>query len=68
MIILDKQTKIKLLKAIRTGQFDGEQFPELAEEIKTIQIEIIDHSSQVIHDSNENKTFEDSENTAIGSR
>lgn len=61
MIQLSKETKIKLLQAIKTGQFDGEKFPELSPEIKTVQIEIIDHSSQVRNDDYENKTYEDSE-------
>lgn len=29
MITLEKETKIKLLKAIKTGVFDSEIFPEL---------------------------------------
>lgn len=47
MITLAKETKIKLLKAIKTGQFDADQFPELREELHQIQIEIIDRADQV---------------------
>lgn len=47
MITLNKETKIKLLKCIKTGIFDGEQFPELASELKRIEIEVIDKSSDV---------------------
>lgn len=54
MITLSKQTKIKLLKAIKVGQFDGDDFPELLTELHKIQIEIIDRADQVRKD-NENK-------------
>lgn len=47
MIQLTKETKVKLLKAVQSGVFDGADFPELAPEIRTIQIEVIDHPSQV---------------------
>lgn len=47
MITLTKETKVKLLKAVQSGVFDGADFPELSPEIKTIQIELIDHPSQV---------------------
>ena len=47
MIVLDKKTKIKLLKAIKAGVFDGNEFPELATELKNITIEVIDSSDQV---------------------
>lgn len=47
MIQLTKATKIKLLKAIKTGFFDAEQFPELVIELQKISIELIDKSSDV---------------------
>ncbi len=47
MIQLTKATKIKLLKSIKTGQFDAEQFPELSVELQKITIELIDKASQV---------------------
>ena len=47
MIVLEKQTKIKLLKAIKTGQFDAEQFPELRQELHHIKIEVIRRADQV---------------------
>ena len=33
MITLTKDLKIRLLKAIKSGKFDGSQFPELAGEL-----------------------------------
>lgn len=62
MIQLSKETKVKLLKAIQTGIFDGEQFPELAGEIKTIQIEVINSRDQVKKDNYESIDIEGSEN------
>jgi len=47
MVQLNKETKIKLLKSIKSGVFDGEQFPELTTELSKINIELIDNSSQV---------------------
>ena len=47
MIPLGKETKIKLLKAIKTGQFDAEQFPELRQELHHIKIEVIRRADQV---------------------
>jgi len=47
MIQLTKATKIKLLKAIKTGVFDADQFPELQTELGKFSIELIDHPSQV---------------------
>ena len=49
MVKLEKHTKVKLLKAIRDGYFDGNQFPELAEERKFVEIELIDSPEQVDH-------------------
>jgi len=51
MIQLTKATKIKLLKSIKTGQFDAEQFPELSVELQKITIEIIDRADQVRKDN-----------------
>lgn len=59
MITLTKETKIKLLKAIKAGQFDGDDFPELLTELKKIQIEIIDRADQVRKDD---KDYEDTDN------
>lgn len=50
MIKIKKETKIKLLKAVKTGVFDGEQFPELQTELSNITIEIIDKTEQVDRD------------------
>jgi hypothetical protein len=50
MIPIGKETKIKLLKAIKAGQFDGDEFPELLTELKKIQIELISRRDQVIPD------------------
>jgi len=47
MIQLSKETKVKLLKAVQSGVFDGADFPELVTELKRIEIELIDHPSQV---------------------
>jgi hypothetical protein len=47
MITLEKETKIKLLKSIKTGTFDIEQFPELATELHKVTIEIINKADQV---------------------
>jgi hypothetical protein len=47
MITLEKETKIKLLKSIKTGTFDIEQFPELATELHIVTIEIINKADQV---------------------
>jgi uncharacterized protein YjiS (DUF1127 family) len=47
MITLEKETKIKLLKAIKTGVFDAEQFPELRTELHQIKIEVIRRADQV---------------------
>jgi hypothetical protein len=52
MIPIGKETKIKLLKAIKAGEFDGDDFPELLSELKKIQIEIIDRKDQVRNDDN----------------
>lgn len=59
MIQLSKETKVKLLKAIQSGVFDGADFPELVTELKRIEIEIIDRAEQVR--SYENKIDERSE-------
>jgi len=53
MITLTKATKIKLLKSIKSGIFDVEQFPELQTELAKFSIEIIDRADQVRKD-NEN--------------
>lgn len=50
MITLTKDTKIKLLKAVKDGIFRGEDFPELASELKRIEIEIINSADQVRQD------------------
>lgn len=50
MITLTKDTKIKLLKAVKDGVFRGEDFPELASELKRIEIEIINSADQVRND------------------
>ncbi|HOF19773.1 MAG TPA: hypothetical protein PLO24_00825 [Bacteroidales bacterium] len=50
MIVLDKDLKIRLLKAIKEGIFRGEDFPELATELKRIQIEVINSADQVRQD------------------
>jgi len=47
MIQLSKETKVKLLKAVQSGVFDGADFPELVTELNRIEIELIDHPSQV---------------------
>ena len=57
MIELTKATKIKLLKAIKTGVFDSEQFPELVNELKKITIELIDHPSQVNREGQSRENF-----------
>ena len=41
MIPLSKQTKIKLFRAIKEGQFDGEQFPELQLELSNYDWRLI---------------------------
>jgi len=51
MIKLQKATKVKLLKSIADGVFNGDDFPELANELKLVQIELIDSSEQVDHDN-----------------
>lgn len=50
MVKLDKGLKVRLLQAIKEGSFSGESFPELASELKQIQIELIDRSEQVDRD------------------
>lgn len=50
MIPITKETKVKLLKAIKAGMFDGNQFPELCQELKKITIEVIDRADQVRKD------------------
>lgn len=62
MIQLSKETKIKLLQAIKTGQFDGDDFPELVTELKRIEIELINDRSQVRDYSHENKINSAAEN------
>jgi hypothetical protein len=47
---LNKETKIKLLEAIQTGEFNGELFPELKTELDKITIEIINSCEQVDHE------------------
>ena len=47
---LTKELKIRLLQAIELGEFDGELFPELQTELQKINIEIINHASQVDHE------------------
>jgi hypothetical protein len=54
MITLTKETKIKLLQAIKTGIFDGELFPELKTETDKITIEIINKAEQVDHENKNN--------------
>ena len=51
MIKLQKATKVKLLKAISISKFSGDDFPELSNELKLVQIELIDSSEQVDHDN-----------------
>lgn len=47
MTTLTRATKVKLLKAIKTGQFDGNQFPELVTELHKVTIELIDKGEDV---------------------
>ncbi|MBK7628109.1 MAG: hypothetical protein IPJ16_13100 [Bacteroidales bacterium] len=47
MIQLTKATKIRLLKCIKTGVFEAEQFPELQIELAKVSIELIDKSEDV---------------------
>lgn len=47
MIKIEKATKIKILRAIKTGVFDGNEFPELQTELKKITFELIDRVDQV---------------------
>ena len=51
MIRLEKKTKLKMLKSIKSGYFDGNDFEELQTELHKINIELIDHSSQVDQDN-----------------
>jgi len=44
---LSKSTKVKLLKSIKTGFFNSDDFPELTIELGKYQIELIDKSSDV---------------------
>jgi hypothetical protein len=55
MIPLTKELKIRLLKAIKAGGFDGDDFPELITELKQIQIEIINRADQVRKDLDSDK-------------
>ncbi len=62
MIQLTKELKIRLLQSIKKGTFDGKDYPELAQELHKIEIEIIDRADQVRPDNYENHIIKDSEN------